>query len=122
MDKNTTQLTEQLVASIIDGMQELKAHNIVTLDLRSVKNAVTDFYVICHGESTTQVDAIARSVDDTTFEQLKDKPFHKEGMMNSEWILLDYVNVIVHVFNKETREIFDIEGLWGDAKIQIIED
>jgi ribosome-associated protein len=122
MNKETTQYTKQLVDTIVEGMQEVKAHNIVCVDLRDIPNSVTDFFVICHGESNTQVDSIAKSVEKQTSQQLNEKPFHKEGSDNSLWILLDYVNVMVHVFYKDTRDHYDIEGLWADAKLINIED
>jgi len=122
MNKQTTQYTKQLVDTIVEGMKELKAHNIVCVDLRDIPNSVTDYFVICHGESNTQVDSIAKSVEKETIQQLNEKPFHKEGSDNSLWILLDYVNVMVHVFYKETRDHYDIEGLWADAKLINIED
>jgi len=122
MNKQTTQYTKQLVDTIVEGMKELKAHNIVCVDLRDIPNSVTDYFVICHGESNTQVDSIAKSVEKETSQQLNEKPFHKEGSDNSLWILLDYVNVMVHVFYKETRDHYDIEGLWADAKLINIED
>ena len=122
MNKETTQYTKQLVDTIVEGMQEVKAHNIVCVDLRDIPNSVTDFFVICHGESNTQVDSISKSVEKQTSQQLNEKPFHKEGSDNSLWILLDYVNVMVHVFYKDTRDHYDIEGLWADAKLINIED
>lgn len=122
MNKETTQYTNQLVDTIVEGMKEVKAHNIVCVDLRDIPNSVTDYFVICHGESNTQVDSIAKSIEKETSLQLNEKPYHKEGSDNSLWILLDYVNVMVHVFYKETRDHYDIEGLWADAKLTKIED
>ncbi len=122
MKKETSQYTNQLVDTIVEGMKEVKAHNIVCVDLTDIPNSVTDYFVICHGESNTQVDSIAKSVEKETSKQLNEKPYHKEGSDNSLWILLDYVNVMVHVFYKETRDHYDIEGLWADAKLINIED
>ncbi|MEN8826836.1 MAG: ribosome silencing factor [Flavobacteriales bacterium] len=122
MNKETTQYTKQLVDTIVEGMKEVKAHNIVCVDLTDIPNSVTDYFVICHGESNTQVDSIAKSVEKETSKQLSEKPYHKEGSDNSLWVLLDYVNVMVHVFYKETRDHYDIEGLWADAKLINIED
>lgn len=122
MNKQSETYTKQLVDSIIEGMQEMKAHDITCVDLREIPNAITSYFVICHGESNTQVDSIAKSVEKITSEQLKEKPFHKEGTENSLWILMDYIDVMVHVFYKETRDHYDIEGLWADAKIIKIED
>ena len=122
MSKTTLTYTKQLADTIIEGMKEVKAHDIVCLDLSEIPNSITDYFVICHGESNTQVDAIAKSVEKTTYEELNEKPLHKEGGDNSLWILMDYVNVMVHVFYKETRDHYDIEGLWADAKSIKIED
>ena len=122
MNKQTKKYTQQLVDTIVNGMKEVKAHNIVCVDLQDIPNSVSDFFVICHGDSTTQVDAIARSIEKETTEQLQEKALHKEGGDNSLWILMDYINVMVHVFYKETRDHYDIEGLWADAKLIKIED
>ena len=111
MSKNS-----ELVEAVIKGMQEKKAKDISCLDLRNTGNASCDYFVICHGDSTTQVDAIARSIEDEVRKALHEKPWHSEGFENSEWILMDYVNVVAHVFYKETREFYDLEGLWADAK------
>ena len=92
-----------LIKSIIDGIQEVKGHNIVVLDLRSIPHAVTDYFVVCHGNSNTQVQAIARSVDEVVDEQLGDRPWHKEGLQNANWILLDYSEAVVHIFYKDDR-------------------
>ena len=122
MNKESKKYTKQLVDIIIDGMQEVKAHDIVCVDLQSIPNSITDYFVICHGDSTTQVESIAKSVEKETSEQLKEKPFHTEGMQNSMWVLLDYINIMVHIFYKDTRDHYDIEGLWADAKLIKIED
>lgn len=111
-----------LVDSIIEGIQEVKGKDISILNLTSIENAVCDYFVICTGDSSTQVDAIASSVERTTRDNIKEKPWHNEGSTNSEWILLDYVNVVVHVFYRETREFYNIEGLWADAERTNIEN
>lgn len=121
MIKNSDKYNKQLVEVIIEGMQEVKAHEVVCIDLRDLPNSVADYFVICHGDSNTQVDAIAKSIDKFTREQLNDKPLHIEGMQNSEWVLIDYVNVVAHVFYRDTRKFYDLEGLWADAKITNIE-
>ena len=109
--------TDDLIATIIKGIEEVKGDNIQLLDLREIENTVCDYYIICSGNSNTQVNAIAGSVQKTVSKEIKDKPWHIEGRENSEWILMDYVNVVVHVFQTKFREHYDIEGLWGDAKI-----
>jgi ribosome-associated protein len=100
---------------IVEGMQENKAKDIVVLDLREVKNAVTDFFVICSGESTTQVDGVNSSVMRHTRKELQERPWQQEGKENSEWILLDYVDVVAHIFHKDSRSFYDLEDLWADA-------
>lgn len=110
-----------LIAHIIKGIEEVKGNNIQILDLREIENTVCDYFVICNGTSNTQVNAIVNSIQKTVSKSLKDKPWHVEGSENSEWVLLDYVSVVVHVFQKHIREFYDIEGLWGDAKSTSIE-
>lgn len=109
-----------LKEEVIKGMQELKAKNIVSIDLRGIPGAVSDFFVVCHGESSTQVDSISRSIYDVVQKDIGEKPWHQEGRQNAEWILLDYVDVVAHVFYKESREFYNIEGLWADAEIEVI--
>ncbi len=113
---------DKLVETIVAGMQEKKALDIKTLNLKGLENAVCDYFVICHGSSDRQVNAIAKSVDKTVKEKLSEDPWHAEGFANSEWILLDYVNVVVHIFDAEKREFYNIERLWADADINLIED
>lgn len=108
--------TKALVDTIVEGIEEVKGKDISILDLTHIDNSVCDYFVICTGDSSTQVDAIAASVERLCRKKLKEKPWHNEGSTNSEWILLDYVNVVVHVFYRETREFYNIEGLWADAE------
>ena len=112
--------TDALIATIIKGIEEVKGNDITILDLREIENTVCDYFIICNGNSNTQVNAIVGSVQKRVSKELKDKPWHVEGSDNSEWTLMDYVNVVVHVFQKHIREFYDIEGLWGDAKITSI--
>lgn len=105
-----------LCDAIVEGMQENKAKDIVVLDLREIPSAVSDFFVICSGDSSTQVDGISSSVIRHTRKTLQEKPWNVEGKTNKEWVLMDYVSVVAHVFYKETRSYFDIEDLWADAK------
>lgn len=112
---------DQLIAQIIKGIEEVKGNNIDILDLREIENTVCDYFVICSGTSNTQVNAIVSSVQKIVSKSLKDKPWHVEGSENAEWVLMDYVSVVVHVFQKHIREYYDIEGLWGDAKTTSIE-
>jgi|TARA_B110000967_G_scaffold47675_1_gene48332 ribosome-associated protein len=109
--------TDELIAVIIKGIDDVKGENIQLLDLRDLENTVCDYFIICSGNSNTQVNAISGSVQKVVSKEIKDKPWHIEGQGNSEWILMDYVNVVVHVFQKHVRDFYDIESLWGDAKI-----
>lgn len=108
--------SEVLCKTIIEGMQENKAKDIVVLDLRKIHSAVTDFFIICSGDSSTQVDGISNSVVRSTRKELKEKPWHQEGKQNAEWVLLDYVNVVAHIFYKDARSFYDLEDLWADAE------
>ena len=107
---------------VVEGLQEIKGQNITVLDLREIENAVTDFFIIAEGNSNTKVNSLADSVHKVVRENVGDKPWHIEGRDNSEWVLMDYVTVVVHVFQKGIREFYDLEGLWGDAEITIIEN
>lgn len=109
---------QKLVEVVVHGMQEKKAKQISVLDLSKLEHAVTDYFIICNAESTTQVSAIADSVEHFTLQELKEKAIHKEGTQNALWILLDYGNVVVHVFQDEAREFYDIESFWADAARQ----
>jgi len=102
---------------VIKGIQEKKGNEIVCLNLKKIHNAVCDYFIICHAESTTQVEAIANSVDFEVKKATGENPWHKEGFANAEWILIDYVNVVVHVFQKEMRDFYNLEKLWADAEI-----
>lgn len=110
-----TDPTEYLAWAIAQGMFERKAEDIKILDMRNVKSASTDFFVISHAESDKQVEAIARSVDEEVKKLTGEMPWHREGMENNEWVLLDYFNVVAHVFQREKREFYAVEDLWGDA-------
>ncbi|CAM3448088.1 ribosome silencing factor [Aequorivita lipolytica] len=113
--------TDQLITQIIRGIEDVKGQDIEILDLRDIENTVCDYFIICNGTSNTQVNAIVNSVQKSVSKALKEKPWHVEGSDNSEWVLMDYVHVVVHVFQKHIREFYDIEGLWGDAKSVKIE-
>lgn len=111
---------DELLANIIKGIEEVKGNDIDILDLRAIDNTVCDYFVICNGTSNTQVNSIVNSVQKIVSKELKDKPWHVEGAENGEWVLMDYVNIVVHVFQKHIREYYNIESLWGDAKITTI--
>ncbi|MFZ6051604.1 ribosome silencing factor [Halocola ammonii] len=121
-NKNEEIQRNKLLHTIIDGIQEVKGHEIVCLNLTEVPHAAADYFVICHGNSDTQVDAIARAVERETMDELRERPWHKEGQNNSEWVLLDYFNVVVHIFHKEARKFYELEDMWADAEVQRIEN
>jgi ribosome-associated protein len=120
--KKTITNSEKLSKAVVAGMQEKKASDIVVMDLREIKNAIADFFVICSGNSDKQLEAIARSVDEEVEKKLKENPWHSEGKNNKEWMILDYITVVVHVFRKDKREFYALEKLWGDARITEIPD
>ncbi|MCO5260434.1 MAG: ribosome silencing factor [Crocinitomicaceae bacterium] len=122
MQKKKITNSELLRDTIVAGMQENKAKNITILDLRDIVGSVCDFFVICSGDSSTQVDGISSSIQRLTRKELQEKPWHVEGKYGSEWILIDYVDVVAHVFYRELREHYDLEDLWADAKITSIPD
>jgi ribosome-associated protein len=110
--------TSSLLDAIVEGMEEKKAKNIVVVDLRAIENRVSDYFVVCDAESRVQVEAIAGSVEDEVEKRTKERPFHAEGYGNSEWIIVDYVNIVAHIFQTETRNYYNIEGLWADAEFK----
>lgn len=102
----------------IHGIQEKKGNDIVRLDMRNVFSSVSDYFVICHADSGTQVKAIANSVEEEIYKATKQEPWRKEGLEHAEWILLDYVDVVIHIFRTDKREFYGMEDLWGDAEIK----
>jgi ribosome-associated protein len=120
--KKKTSDSEKLSKAVVAGMQEKKAQDIVVMDMREIKNAVADFFVICSGSSDKQLEAIARSIDEEVEKKLKESPWHTEGKNNKEWMILDYISVVAHVFRKDRREFYALERLWGDALITEIPD
>ncbi len=113
---------KELLEVIIEGMQELKAKNIVVMDLRAINSSVADYFVIATGTSSTQVEGICNSVEKFTEDLLAESPRRIEGKRNAKWILMDYFNIIVHIFDEETRAFYSLEQLWGDATIKEIND
>ncbi|MCL2417009.1 MAG: ribosome silencing factor [Bacteroidales bacterium] len=109
--------TELLFDTIFDAMHDKKAENILLLDLTKIKGANFDYFIITHGNSTTQVNAIAEEVRRKVKTILHMNPAHAEGFTNSEWVLLDYLDVVVHIFQHEVREHYQLENLWADAVI-----
>lgn len=113
----TVKQTNDLLSSVIEGMKERKAKNITVLNLAGIENRVTDYFVICDADSNTHVNSIADSVEETVEKFTKERAYHTEGHQNGEWILIDYINVVAHVFLRDMREHYNLEGLWGDAEI-----
>jgi len=113
---NNNSSADVLITNIIEGIENLKGEDIQLLDLRAIDNTPCDYFIICNGNSNTQVNAIVQSIQKTVSKAVKEKPFHIEGQSNAEWILMDYVNVVVHVFQKQIRDYYNLEALWGDAK------
>lgn len=115
---NSTKLGD-LVAQ---GMLEKKASDVVVMDLREIKNAVADYFILCSGNSDTQIDAIADSIEEFVHKNANQNPWKREGKTNKEWVIIDYVNVVAHVFKKDKRDFYGLEDLWGDAKTLKIEE
>jgi ribosome-associated protein len=114
--------TKGLLDAIVDGMQEKKAKRITVLNLSDIENRVADYFVVCDAESRTHVNSIADSVEEIVEKKSREKAYHTEGQQNGEWILIDYINIVAHVFLREMREHYNLEGLWGDAEITQVAD
>lgn len=112
--KESTSISEL----VVHGIQEKKGNDIVRLDLRNIHSSVADYFVVCHAESSTQIKAIAQSVEEEVFKALKLEPWRKEGLQYADWIIIDYVDVVVHIFKTDKRAFYGIEDLWGDAEMQ----
>jgi ribosome-associated protein len=123
MAKNTAASEiEAINKYIVKGIQEKKGSDITVLDLRGTGNAIADYFVICTGNSDTQLDAIKDSIEEEVFKGTGQHPWHREGIQNKEWILLDFVETVVHIFKRSVREFYGLEELWGDAERVVIED
>lgn len=114
--------SNKLLEVIKHALTENKARNVTVLDLRKIDNAVCEYFVVCHGTSRTHVNSLANNTVVEVRETIEEKPYKKEGMMNGEWVLLDYSNIVVHIFQQATREFYNIEGLWADAEIEVLPD
>jgi len=119
--KTVGRKSDVLVKIIIESIKQHKGKEVVSLDLRKIKTAVCDFFIICHGTSSTHIASITENVRKDISKQMREKPWHTEGEANKEWILMDYFNVVVHIFNKEKRNFYKLENLWADANIKYIE-
>ncbi|MCJ8164018.1 ribosome silencing factor [Pontibacter sp. E15-1] len=119
MKEPKVEATSDILAElVVKGMQEKKATDIVVINLKSLKNAVSDYFVIASANSDTQIDAIATSIEEEVFKKIRQNPWQSEGRTNNEWVLLDYVDVVAHIFLKDKREFYALEELWGDAQIE----
>jgi ribosome-associated protein len=113
---------EVLLRSVIKGIYNKKGQEVLKIDLRKLENRITDYFVICHGSSVTQVDSICDSVEDNVKKEAGEKPVHVEGLENCFWVLLDYGNVVVHIFLEQYRNFYSLESLWADASVERMED
>lgn len=113
---------EVIVENIIEGIKEKKGQEIVCIDLSALENSICRYFIICHGESNTQVNAIAQWVEKVMEENLNEKVYRKQGFENAQWVLLDYVDVVVHIFQKEFRNFYNLEGLWADGDFNLVEN
>lgn len=119
---NKTTEKQLLIDKIVDAIQDIKGEDIMIFDLSNIENSVAEAFVICSANSNTQVASIAGNIEKKVRNELQDRPWHVEGTENAMWVLIDYVSVVVHVFQKSIREYYEIEELWGDAKITKIEN
>jgi ribosome-associated protein len=110
-----------LTEAVIRGLQDRKAKDIKLMDLRGISSAVSDFFIVCHGESSTQVEGLARNVEQEVEKETGEIPAHIEGTKNAQWVLIDYISVVVHIFQPEQRSYYGIERLWADAEIRDID-
>jgi ribosome-associated protein len=113
---------KSIIDTIVEAIQEKKGKDIVVIDLSALNGVICDYFVICHGDSNVHVEAVSDSVIEYTKKQQTIKPHHMEGTENSQWILMDYLNVVVHVFQKPFRDFYNLEGLWADGKMRKIEN
>lgn len=122
--KGATRLTKasKIIKTIIAAIQEKKGKNIISLDLRKINEAVADFFIVCEAGSQPQIRAIADNIDDKVREKCGEKPFHHEGYNNLQWVLIDYINVVVHVMLPENRKFYQLEEMWSDAVAETIDE
>ena len=113
--------TDNLITCVIEGIENVKGININILDLRVIENAICKYFIICSGSSRTQVNAITGSIRKCVSKELGEKPWHVEGLENCKWVLMDYFDVVVHVFDEETRDYYKIEEFWGESNSTLIE-
>ncbi len=112
--------TKNLLEKITEGIQEKKGKNIIIADLTQIQDTICNYFVICEGNSPSQVGAIVDSVKETARKQAGSKPTFVDGLQNAQWVAMDYSDVLVHVFLPEVRSFYDLEHLWADAKLKMI--
>jgi ribosome-associated protein len=118
----SAKMPTMLAELVVKAMQDKKGKNIVKIDLTEIQASVADYFIVCHGDSDRQAKAIADNVENEVRQTLDERPHSREGESVARWILLDYVNVVVHVFQHEVREFYEIEDLWHDGKFTYYED
>ena len=118
--KSTSRLTQRskIIKTIISAINEKKGENVVSLDLRKINEAVADFFIICEAGNQPQIKAIAENIEEQVRKNCGENPYHHEGYQNLQWVLVDYVNVVVHVMLAETRKFYKLEEMWSDAAVQ----
>ena len=109
-------ISNELITNIINSIEEVKGEEVILIDMKKIDNSPCDYFIICDGSSNTQVNAIVSKIKKNVSKLLSEKPLNIEGLENCKWVLIDYINIVVHVFQKEIRNYYNIESLWGDAK------
>ena len=109
-------ISNELITNIINSIEEVKGEEVILIDMKKIDNSPCDYFIICDGSSNTQVNAIVSKIKKNVSKLLSEKPLNIEGLENCKWVLIDYINIVVHVFQKEIRKYYNIESLWGDAK------
>ena len=122
MSKRKLDVSDILLETIIEGILEVKGIDTSILNLKKIETAVCKYFIICSGTSNTHVSSIADNIKKNVSKEIQEKPWHIEGLNTSEWVLIDYSDIVVHVFQEKTREFYRLEDLWGDAEIKTIEN
>ena len=118
MDKNKELDSKTLISCIVEAIEEKQGKDIVNIDLSRLGNSICDYFIICHGDSAPQVNAIVRYIEEHVWKNLETDPLRKQGLENSQWVLLMYENIIVHIFMKEYRDYYRLEDLWADGRLK----
>ncbi len=122
MSKRKLDVSDILLETIIEGILQVKGIDTSILNLKKIETAVCKYFVICSGTSNTHVSSIADNIKKNVSKEIQEKPWHIEGLNTSEWVLIDYSDIVVHVFQEKTREFYRLEDLWGDAEMRTIEN